>query len=124
MNVGRFSIGDAVIFRTNRKIPKGEQLCISYIESELLCAPTSMRHQTLDRDFVCACAKCKANPPQEMESHDYISVDCELQAELALVPALERAQTIQTVLDGEMEEGTVVLGKDAQELRCTQALAL
>merc|ERR1719215_196764 len=56
--LARFSIGDLTAFVTNRPLKAGEELCISYIESELLCAPRSLRRQSLDRDFVCACTKC------------------------------------------------------------------
>jgi hypothetical protein len=52
-NVARFCIGEVAVFRTNQEVPRGDELCISYIESELLTEPLVVRNEALgDRDFV------------------------------------------------------------------------
>lgn len=144
--VARFSIGDVTSFATNRPVPAGEELCISYIENELLCAPKSLRAQSLNRDFSCGCARCadaSLEPePSAGARRQFLHVDAQVQAQLALLSPEERVQAAEAALRGEMggaseeeeseEEGdtarspavTVVLGKDAQELRVVQALAL
>ena len=50
-NVSRYAIGDIMFFVTNQSIPKGEELCISYIESEHLCESPTIRSSLLDMDF-------------------------------------------------------------------------
>ena len=47
----RYCIGDVMFFVTNRDITKGDELCFSYIEHELLCENTSKRSALLDMDF-------------------------------------------------------------------------
>ncbi|CAE8614107.1 unnamed protein product [Polarella glacialis] len=174
-SVVRFSLGDITAFVTNRPIEAGEELCISYIESELLCAPTSLRSQSLNRDFRCGCRKCTTPgqpdelAPDEGTERTFMRVDAQVQANLSLLPAEERVEAVQAALAGQMgdesegeeeseEEGegvessrevhgtprkeggeggasakdakdkkasvTVLLGKDAQELRVVQAMAL
>eukprot|EP00747_Dinoflagellata_sp_TGD_P068307 gnl/TRDRNA2_/TRDRNA2_155657_c1_seq1.p1 gnl/TRDRNA2_/TRDRNA2_155657_c1~~gnl/TRDRNA2_/TRDRNA2_155657_c1_seq1.p1 ORF type:complete len:372 (+),score=78.19 gnl/TRDRNA2_/TRDRNA2_155657_c1_seq1:167-1117(+) len=145
-SVTRFSLGNITVFVTNRPVKAAEELCITYIESELLCSPTSMRRQSLNRDFVCACTKCAADTnasPDEEEvagQSRYLAVDSRVQAELTLLAPGERIEAVEAALRGETEGGdedqehkqeveeqsapAVVLGKDAQELRVVKALAL
>ena len=40
-----------MFFVTNRDITKGDELCFSYIEHELLCENASKRSALLDMDF-------------------------------------------------------------------------
>lgn len=127
----RFSVGDISFFVTNRPVQSGEELCISYVESELLSAPTTLRAQSLNRDFECACVKCVASTEEETdETKEFAQVDSQLQAALASLPPVERLEEVERALRGEVEneDGSVskvrVLGKDAQELRVVQALAL
>jgi len=145
--VARHSIGDITVFVTNRLVREGEELCISYIETELLSAPTSLRAQSLNRDFTCACPRCLASPAADegagLRGREFLHVDAQVQANLSLLPPAERVEAVEAALRGEMgdddegeeEEGgpsgcaesggsAVVLGKDAQELRVVQALAL
>ncbi|CAK0840405.1 unnamed protein product [Prorocentrum cordatum] len=117
------------------------------IETELLSAPTSLRAQSLNRDFTCACPRCLASPAADegagLRGREFLHVDAQVQANLSLLPPAERVEAVEAALRGEMgdddegeeEEGgpsgcaesggsAVVLGKDAQELRVVQALAL
>lgn len=51
-NVARFNIGDLAVFRTNQHVNAGTELCISYIESELLSESASVRNDAIgNRDF-------------------------------------------------------------------------
>jgi SET and MYND domain-containing protein len=51
-NVNRYNVGDIMYFRTNSAVKEGEELCITYIESEMLSEPLSVRNHLLgDRDF-------------------------------------------------------------------------
>ncbi|CAK9042370.1 SET domain-containing protein, partial [Durusdinium trenchii] len=145
-SVQRYSIGDVTAFVTNQKVDAGTELCITYIESELLCAPKSLRSQSLNRDFSCSCRACgRADPVVLGGSRTFIRVDAQVQARLALLPPQERVEAIDAALEGQMDgeeaeeeqleldevdggedpQGpkTVLLGKDAQELRVVQAIA-
>ena len=50
-NVSRWSIGDIIFFVANQDIRKNTELCISYIESELLCENAARRSMLLEMDF-------------------------------------------------------------------------
>ena len=39
--------GSIMVFRTNRLVRRGEELCISYIEADVLCEPASLRNLEL-----------------------------------------------------------------------------
>lgn len=135
-SVARFSVADVTSFVTNRPVRAGEELLISYIESELLCAPRTLRSQSLNRDFTCACSRCSEDPDGEPVGRRFLNVDAAVQAELSLLAPAERVEAVRAALRGEMgseeeaeEEvagpaGPVILGKDAQELRVVEALAL
>uniref|UniRef100_A0A7S4SVW8 SET domain-containing protein n=1 Tax=Alexandrium monilatum TaxID=311494 RepID=A0A7S4SVW8_9DINO len=145
-NVARFSIGDVTAFVTNRPVEAGGELCISYIESELLCAPKSVRAQSLNRDFTCGCTRCDRGQGESFPvagQRRYLLVDEQLQASLALLPSENRVDTVRAFLSGDLsgagaggseeeeeeeeeapEAGPlVILGKDAQELRVVEAVA-
>mmetsp|Transcript_11695 Transcript_11695/g.23772 ORF Transcript_11695/g.23772 Transcript_11695/m.23772 type:complete len:95 (-) Transcript_11695:533-817(-) len=47
----RYAIGDVMFFVANRGIAKGDELCFSYIEHELLCESAERRTDLLDMDF-------------------------------------------------------------------------
>ncbi|CAJ1377058.1 unnamed protein product [Effrenium voratum] len=148
--VQRCSIGDLTAFVTSRRLQAGDELCISYIESELLCAPKSLRSQSLNRDFTCTCRPCTLNQPPELgASRNFMRMDAQVQARLTLLPPEERVEAVAAALSGQLDEGeegeeeqpekdhevdeetkegtgktVVLLGKDAQELRVVQAVAL
>uniref|UniRef100_A0A7S4Q0H3 SET domain-containing protein n=1 Tax=Alexandrium monilatum TaxID=311494 RepID=A0A7S4Q0H3_9DINO len=142
-NVARFAIGDVLIFRTIRRICAGEELFISYIESETLSEHRSLRRQALDRDFTCMCSKCSAedqsSDTEPTDDEQYFFVDAELQAELAAMQPNQRIEICRSLLAGKLpaefgceedEDGFAsktavrLLLKDAQELRAVLGLAL
>eukprot|EP00434_Breviolum_minutum_P020530 symbB.v1.2.018103.t1/scaffold1432.1/size120878/7 len=105
-SVQRYSIGDLTAFVTNQKVEAGEELCISYIESELLCAPKSLRSQSLNRDFTCSCPPCGVDDPPELKTsrRTFMRVDAPVQAKLSLLPPEERIETISAALQGHMDD--------------------
>ena len=50
-NVSRWCIGDIMFFVLNQDVDAGMELCISYIESELLCEDAKTRSRLLEMDF-------------------------------------------------------------------------
>ncbi|OLQ01545.1 hypothetical protein AK812_SmicGene15684 [Symbiodinium microadriaticum] len=103
----RCSFGDLTAFVTNQPVAAGSELCISYIESELLCAPKSLRSQSLNRDFVCACTRChkqEGAPEEAAVERNFMRVDAQVQANLALLPPKERVRAVAAALEGHLDE--------------------
>lgn len=51
-NVARYNMGDLAFYRTNQNVTRGTELCICYIESDVLCECAQVRMQYLGtRDF-------------------------------------------------------------------------
>uniref|UniRef100_A0A7S4SVD9 SET domain-containing protein n=1 Tax=Alexandrium monilatum TaxID=311494 RepID=A0A7S4SVD9_9DINO len=116
-NVARFSIGDVTAFVTNRPVEAGGELCISYIESELLCAPKSVRAQSLNRDFTCGCTRCDRGQGESFPvagQRRYLLVDEQLQASLALLPSENRVDTVRAFLSGDLS-GAGAGGSEEEE---------
>jgi hypothetical protein len=51
-NVSRWCIGDVMCFVSNQPISAGTELCISYIEHDILCESPYRRNQMLSMDFL------------------------------------------------------------------------
>jgi len=124
-NVSRYHIGDVSLFRTMRPVKAGEELCITYCELETLMESRFIRHQALDRDFTCTCAKCVEDLQQGDEARKkeaYFDITQELIAELTLLPPKERCENVEEIISGsvKLDDGSTprLLFKDAQDLRC------
>jgi SET domain len=50
-NCTRWSVGDVMVFVANQLIPKDSEVCISYIEHDILCENSYRRNQMLRMDF-------------------------------------------------------------------------
>jgi hypothetical protein len=50
-NVSRYAVGDVMWFVANQDIPQGQELCISYLEHDILCENASRRTCMLTLDF-------------------------------------------------------------------------
>lgn len=111
-----------MFFVTNRDITKGDELCFSYIEHELLCENASKRSALLDMDFELnddddnestseqrASKKQKvAKMSKEQDDTDdfgvcYPLIDVEVQSELLATPPKERLDIIDELLDKEID---------------------
>lgn len=140
--VSYFALGNIVAFVTNRAVRAGEELCINYIETELLCTPTPMRQKFLNRDFTCGCQLCNASLPEGSPPPRcrFRRLDDRLQERLPHLPASRRVKVAEAALNGEVgseddesadSEETetdlapaMLLGSDAQQLRVVQAHTL
>ena len=97
-NVSHMSFGDVTIFRANRNISKGEELCISYIGSEILSESTSVRHEFIgSRDFVCLCEKCSLHETEDPWVEE-LTLDMRLSMKLISHPA-RRLQFMRNLLN-------------------------
>ena len=50
-NVSRYAIGDVMFFVTNQDVAQGHELCISYIEHDVLCEGAKRRNAMLSMNF-------------------------------------------------------------------------
>jgi hypothetical protein len=132
-NASRYAVGDVLWIVANQDIHMGEEVCISYLEHEVLCEPPPIRTLMLNMDF--------AEPQQEGdedelddEGPDMPVVDVEVQNELMQMEPMERLQAInnltrqalgEAVAEEEDEmEGAPWFECDVQNLRILKALTL
>lgn len=135
-NASRYSVGDIMWFVANQDIPAGEEVCISYLEHDILCESAYRRNVMLTLDF-----------KEEEDSTNAVTdgpgipvVDSEVQNELMTMPPFERLENIdqlmkqaagETLPDGEAieDDGMDAHGEawfecDVQNLRILKAITL
>jgi Proteins containing SET domain len=118
-NVARYSIGDVMFFVTNNDVKSGDELCISYIESEHLCESSTVRSRLLDMDF--------EEPFEQDESKgslekSYPIVDIDMQDEIMSLHPIDRLDEIHRLLKEVLSEH-VTIDDDGDELhwfRCDE----
>lgn len=95
-NVARYSIGDVMFFVTNQNISKGKELCISYIEAEILCESSQVRSKLIDMDF----DEDSNEEGKISEGYEDSApmVDIDMQEELMSIHPLQRLDEIQGLL--------------------------
>lgn len=106
-----------MFFVTNRDVSKGDELCFSYIEHELLCENAAKRSALLDMDFELNDDDAKggdgdgerpkkkqkvAKMPAKKEVH-FPLIDAEMQSELMATPPAERLDLINELLEQEKD---------------------
>ena len=101
-NVSRFAIGDVMFFVANQPLKAGEELNISYIESEHLCESPELRSHLLDMDFLESSSdKIQSDSGSGSCSDDdkrYPIVDFDMQDELMSLNPLERLAELKELL--------------------------
>jgi len=121
-NVSRWAVGDVMWFVANQDIAKGDEICISYLEHDVLCEPASRRTAMLDMDFS---EEVDLNTNDHDDDHDdgplFPVVDAEVQNELMTMNAIERLDAIQELMNqatGETlpADEIAAIGEDAMEV--------
>lgn len=129
-NVSRYAVGDIMWFVANQEISEGVELCISYLEHDVLCEPANRRTMMLGRDF----------GESEGDSTDYDILDLpviddEIQNELMAVHPIQRLEDLEQLMAqatgkntvGAMDDDGDSLGWfqcDVQNLRIIHAVTL
>ena len=99
-NCHRFAIGDIMFFVANQQIQAGDEVCISYIEHDILQESAYRRNLMLSMNFNDAGEDEDADPPsQEEEGPQYPVVDPDLQNELMGMDPFERLSSIDQLMD-------------------------
>ena len=139
-NVSRWSLGDIIFFVVNQDVKTGTELCISYIESELLCEDAKTRSALLEMDFEdldsdMVTTEKKVDDDDDNDD-DYVAgpvINPDVQDELMSIYPLNRLDEINRLLrqstgegneeDMDEEEAELVwLQCDAHRLRTLLAL--
>ena len=97
-NCSRWAVGDVMAFVTNQPVSAGTELCISYIEHDVLCESPYRRNRLLRMNFVDG--DPNATPiPEEEEGPELPVVDSDVQNELMAMDPFERLESIQQLMD-------------------------
>lgn len=91
-NLSRYAVGDVMWLVANQDIPMGQELCISYLEHDVLCENAGRRNCMLTLDF-----KERDDPIEPTLTEDGPEtpvVDSDVQMELMGMPPFERLEAI------------------------------
>ena len=141
-NCSRWAIGDVMCIVANRDIPIDTELCLSYIEHDVLCESAYRRNQLLSMDFMDLRPGETTVEPigAEVDGPDMPVVDSDVQNELMSMDPFERLSAIDELMqqatgeklpEHELEDGDAMDGTasawfqaDAQNLRILKAITL
>jgi hypothetical protein len=144
-NVSRYAVGDIMWFVTNQDVPAGQELCISYLEHDVLCESPQRRNLLLTLDFKedeDANRIISGNSTNDDDGPDAPVVDSDVQNELMGMSTFERLEAIDQLMqqasgealpeneflpeseDGMDAEGTAWFQCDLQNLRILKAITL
>ena len=97
-NCARYAIGDIMCFVTNQDIPAGSEVCISYIEHDILCESAYRRNLMLSMNFDDRAQDDHDATAAEKEGPEMPVVDGDVQNELMTMDPLERLASIDELL--------------------------
>lgn len=139
-NVARWCVGDVMGFVTNQAVRAGTELCISYIEHDVLCEPAWRRNQLLAMDFIESADDNTNDNEQYRQGPDMPVVDSDVQNELMSMDPFERLSAIDNLMlqavgekrpeeaelpEGSMEtDGVPWFQCDVHNLRILKAITL
>jgi hypothetical protein len=106
-NVNRWALGDLMFFVTNQAVTAGQELCISYLEHDVLCESPYRRNSMLRMDFQDGgeeYSQRRQVDVEEQEGPDMPVVDTDVQNELMGMNPLERIDAIDELLQQALGE--------------------
>jgi hypothetical protein len=123
-NTSRYYVGTLAVFRTNRLVRKGEELCISYIESDILCEPARLRNLEMgERDF--AVSDDDGYPdtyPVDVEPDVCRRINEDVQMALLELQPADRLRNVEAILE-DPDTGPILIAADKKELALLSATA-
>jgi hypothetical protein len=93
-NASRYAVGDIMWFVANQDIPTGSEVCISYLEHDVLCESASRRNLMLTLDF----KENEDSGPDHQEGPEFPVIDSEVQNELMTMVPYERLESIEQLI--------------------------
>ena len=134
-NASRYAVGDIMWFVANQDIPAGNEVCVSYLEHDILCESANRRNSMLTLDF-----KDDDDGTYEVGGPDIPVVDSEVQTELMAMNVFDRLSSIEQLMkqasgeagpedeglndDGMEAGGEVWFECDMHNLRILKAITL
>lgn len=124
-NCSRWAVGDVMGFVANQDITKGNEVCISYIEHDVLCESAYRRNLMLRMDFDDGGSESFPPSLAEQQGPDVPVVDSDVQNELMAMDPFERLKSIDELMeqalgakrpDGETEQDLELKGKATKSL--------
>lgn len=122
-NASRWAVGDVMWFVANQDIPQGDEICISYLEHDVLCETAARRTAMLDMDFS---EEVDVGSTNNFDDDDddgplFPVVDAQVQNELMTMNVMERLDAIQELMSqatGESlpEDEIAAIGEDAMQV--------
>lgn len=95
----RYCIGDIIFFVANQHVPKGQELCFSYIEHEFLCENAERRTALLEMDFKDSGNEQPKSKRQRTAQISMPLIDIEMQNELMATVPTDRLDIIKDMLN-------------------------
>jgi SET domain len=118
-NASRFSIGDIIWVVANQDISAGQEICISYLEHDILCESPEIRTSMLNMDFAEPSTQIdddKIQPSQQQDNGPEIPViDFDVQNELMKMDPMERLTAIDSLLQQALGQAVAEEEEDAME---------
>ena len=107
-NVSRYAVGDVMWFVANQDIPAGSEVCISYLEHDILCESAFRRNLMLTLDF----KEDEAEDSNgQREGPELPVIDSEVQNELMALAPFDRLESIEQL---ELQAAGEALPEDDQ----------
>ena len=119
-NASRWAVGDIMWFVANQDIAQGDEICISYLEHDVLCETAARRTAMLDMDFSEE-VDVDANVDEDEDGPLFPVVDAEVQNELMTMNVIERLDAIQELMNQATGESLpadeiAAIGEEAMEV--------
>mmetsp|Transcript_12475 Transcript_12475/g.13879 ORF Transcript_12475/g.13879 Transcript_12475/m.13879 type:complete len:490 (+) Transcript_12475:1-1470(+) len=115
-NASRYAVGDVLWIVANQNVPEGVEVCISYLEHEVLCEPPSIRTLMLNMDFTepenDATAEEVHN--EDEDGPDIPVVDTDVQNEIMQMDPMDRLCTIEKLTIQALGEGLAIEGEERE----------
>jgi hypothetical protein len=93
-NASRYAVGDIMWFVANQDIPAGSEVCISYLEHDVLCESAFRRNLMLTLDF----KENEDSGSDHQEGPELPVIDSEVQNELMSMVPYERLESIEQLV--------------------------
>ena len=97
-NVSRYAVGDVMWFVANQDVPVGAELCISYLEHDVLCETPQRRNMMLTLDFQEEEDANHVIEDNDNDGPDAPVVDSDVQNELMAMNVFERLEAIDELM--------------------------
>lgn len=115
-NASRYAVGDVMWFVANQEIFAGDEICISYLEHDVLCESPDRRTSMLQMDFHEPGTAHDGDHHEDDEGPDFPVVDDLVQNELMGMDPIGRLDAIQELLQQAMGKAPTPEDEEGEEM--------